>query len=127
MAWMDFFRQRVADSTRAPSPGMPPHQRPWQIRGLPLPSDYRDLAPNVACFATNRITAEGRPVGYMISDIDGWRFFAGDEDQSSLDDPDTTQTVSLNTIANHDPAVVPFLDEPVGSAWVRQGSTFVRE
>jgi len=54
----------------------------------------------------------------------GWQFFAGDETQDYVDDPDNTHLFSLNTIANHDPAVVPHLDAAFDTAWMRDGNGF---
>ena len=107
--------------------------RPEYTRGLPHPETYADLAPNVACFATTRISRDGSPVGYMVHGLaDGdeparWQFFAGDETQAFVDDPENIRIFSLNTIANHDPSVIPYLTAPVGSVWVRDGQRFVRE
>jgi hypothetical protein len=56
-----------------------------------------------------------------------WQFFAGDETEAFVDDPENIRVFSLNTIANHDPSVVPYLTAPVGSVWVRDGQRFVRE
>ncbi|GAA4755166.1 hypothetical protein GCM10025783_30410 [Amnibacterium soli] len=110
--------------------------RPWYVLGLPDPATMRPLAPDVACFVTNRISAEGAAVGYMVrmpvepgdrKGNSGWQFMAGDEDQAYIDDPDNSHIFSVNTIANHDPAVIPFLDRARGTAWGRKGNTFVEE
>ena len=86
------------------------------------------------CFATNEITVKGRKVGYMYreepdetSDFpdSGWRFFAGDETEEYTDNPDNINIFSLNTICNYDAAIIPYLDAPYGSSFVRQGAEFV--
>ena len=89
-----------------------------------------EIAPGYGgCFATDRITVEGHKVGYMYrerpdNEIDGgWRFMAGDEPQEYMDDPDNLAIYDVNTIANYDPDIVPFLDAPCGSAFARQGGT----
>jgi hypothetical protein len=96
----------------------------------------RPLAPLLACFVTSRVSAEGRSVGFMVRlpvgpregpELSGWQFLAGDEDQEYVDDPNNVHVTSLNTIANHDPAVIPFLDRPRGTAWARTGHTFIEE
>ncbi len=77
------------------------------------------------CFATDMITVEGRKVGFMYreepdNDIDsGWRFMAGGESQQYMDNPDNLGIYDVNTIANYDPDIIPFLDAPVGSAFER--------
>ncbi len=83
------------------------------------------LADNSACYATDRITVDGQPVGFMYRDADGWNFFAGDESQSYVDNPANLGMFSLNTIANYDRAIVAYLHAPPGSAYLRRGSEFV--
>ncbi len=79
------------------------------------------------CFATDMITVEGRKVGYMyrekpdFAEDSGWRFFAGKESEAYLADPEPTAIYDVNTIANYDAAIIPFLDAPIGSAFERQG------
>ena len=88
------------------------------------------------CFATNRITVDGKKIGYMYReepDLDsyfpdsGWRFFAGDEDEEYTDNPDNINIFSLNTICNYDSAIIPYLDAPYGSCFVRSGNKFTEE
>jgi hypothetical protein len=50
----------------------------------------------------------------------GWRFIVGDEDDSFLADPSNHSVYDLNTIANFDPDIVGYLDEPVGSQFARE-------
>jgi hypothetical protein len=82
-----------------------------------------------ACYASDRITVEGRKVGFMYreepdTEIDsGWRFTAGDESQEYMDDPDNVNVYDVNTIANYDPAIVPHLMSPTGSAFERDERT----
>ncbi len=86
-----------------------------------------------ACFATDHITVEGKPVGYMYREHadrpedSGWRFFSGEEPQEYVDDPENTSIYDVNTIANYDPAIIPYLDSPPGSAFGRNCETFVPE
>lgn len=78
-----------------------------------------------ACFATDRITVDGERVGYALRappgapPDSGWQFFAGDEDDAYLEDTDHLAIYDCNTIANYDPEIIPLLDAPVGSAFVR--------
>ena len=49
------------------------------------------------------------------NDLDsGWQFFSGTEDQDYLDNTDNSAIYSVNTIANYDPAIIPYLDLPYG-------------
>lgn len=81
------------------------------------------------CFATDMITVTGRKVGYMYRerpsfDADsGWRFMAGLESQEYMDNPDNVTIYDVNTIANYDPEIIPFLDAPCGSAFARNPDT----
>jgi hypothetical protein len=53
----------------------------------------------------------------------GWRFFAGDESQEYADTPDNFAIYEVNTICNYDPAIIPLLDAPFGSAFGRVPGT----
>lgn len=55
-------------------------------------------------------------------DVDsGWRFMSGFEDEAYLNNPDNHGIYDVNTIANYDPDIIPFLDAPTGSAFEREG------
>ena len=78
------------------------------------------------CIATDRITVDGSPVGFMYreepnSDVpdSGWRFTAGDEDDEYMDDPEKSGIFTLNTICNYDPDILPYLNAPYGTAYFR--------
>jgi hypothetical protein len=90
-------------------------------------SDIRALATGFgACLATDRITVEGFPVRFMYRqkqdrDYDsGWRFFSGiHEEDAYVNNPDNVHVFDVNTIANYDPSIVPFLNSPIGSVFER--------
>ena len=71
------------------------------------------------------ITVEGRKVAFMYReapdhDVDsGWRFLTGHESDEYMNDPDHHAVYDVNTIANYDPDIIPFLDSPIGSAFER--------
>jgi len=79
------------------------------------------IEPMGGCFATDHITVQGLSVGYMYReapDFDsdsGWRFFSGTETDDYVNDPDNTTIYEVNTIANYDPTIIPYLDSPVGT------------
>ena len=86
----------------------------------------RPYAPNRGgCLATDAITVDGRKVGFCyrstpLNDLDsGWRFFAGDETDEYIADLSHSAVYDINTIANYDPEIIPFLDAPVGAAFER--------
>lgn len=89
---------------------------------------------NAGCLASNRITIDGKKVGYMYReepDItwpdSGWRFFAGDETEAYTDNPDHFKMYDLNTICNYDPDIILFLKSAYDVAYVREGKWFVKE
>ncbi len=92
----------------------------------------RPLIPNRGgCIASDRITVEGRLVGYMyrgkpVNKLDnGWRFLAGDESPEYMADTSRHTVYDVNTIANYDTAIIPAvgLADRVG---VRSGLGHVR-
>lgn len=81
-----------------------------------------ELVPQMGgCFATDKITVDGMKVGYMYREepIDtfdsGWRFFSGTESQEYVDESNNTMIYKVNTIANYDRAIIPYLNLPVGT------------
>jgi hypothetical protein len=90
----------------------------------------KQLIPNMGgCFATDHIPVLGKKVGYMYREVpdkefdSGWRFFSGEESQAYVDDSKNTEIYSVNTIANYDPAIIPYLQAPAGSAFGRVSGT----
>lgn len=89
-------------------------------------AQIKPLAPKRGgCIATDRITVDGKKVGYMVRDKpvnandSGWQFFSGDESQAYLDDTSNSTVFDVNTLANFDPAILPYLDAPFGTAFER--------
>jgi hypothetical protein len=76
-----------------------------------------------SCIATDHITVEGYPVRFMYREApdneydSGWRFFSGFEDEASMDDPNFHGVYDVNTIANYDPSLIPFLSAAPGAAF----------
>ena len=97
--------------------------------------DMKQLVPDMGgALATDSITVLGNKVRYMYRDeawtkegsVDsGWRFFAGDETPEYMDDDSNIDMYAVNTIANYDPDVIPFLDTPAPCAFVKEGNTYV--
>lgn len=81
------------------------------------------------CIATDMITVAGKPVGYMVREEtsrphdSGWCFMAGDESQEYMDDSTNHAIYDVNTIANYCPDIIPLLDAPPASAFVRDPET----
>ncbi|MCU0424130.1 MAG: DUF2185 domain-containing protein [Candidatus Kapabacteria bacterium] len=82
-----------------------------------------------ACFATDKITVEGRNVGFMYREEpdyendSGWRFLAGDETGEYMNEADNVGVYDVNTIANYDEEIIPFLDADEGTAFARDKET----
>jgi hypothetical protein len=87
-----------------------------------------------SCIASDHITVEGRPVGFMYREepsdsVDsGWRFLSGAETEEYTDDPDHFAVYDVNTIANYDRTITPHMSAPYGSAFGKSdGGGFVPE
>jgi hypothetical protein len=81
------------------------------------------------CIATDKILVDGEPVDYMAreeqedDDDSGWQFFSGTEDQDYVDNANNFGVYDVNTIANYDPAIIPYLDSPLGTKLERVRGT----
>ena len=112
---------------------MAPRPRSPSTGGIALKKNYglwaseiRDLATgHGACFASDKITVASERVGYMYREApdypedSGWRFMSGTESDAYMDNASNHGIYDVNTIANYDPEIIPFLDAPVGSAYIR--------
>ena len=83
-----------------------------------------------ACIASDKITVEGKKVGYMyreepdFKDDSGWRFLSGDEDDEYTDNPNNFEIYDVNTISNYDQDIISYLDKPIGTQLERDGKIF---
>ncbi len=79
------------------------------------------IEPMGGCMATDKITVGGEVVDYMVreepnSNIDsGWQFFSDTEDQDYIDNLENVAIYDVNTIANYDQAIIPYLNLPAGT------------
>ena len=94
------------------------------------PEEIKQLiTPMGGCLATDKITVDGLAVNYMYreeahNELDsGWRSFSGTEDQAYVDNPDNTSVYDVNTIANYDQAIIPYLQLPLGAELERVQGT----
>lgn len=84
------------------------------------------------CLASDRITMDGRKVGYAYRENpdknfpndSGWRFLAGDENEEYLNNPDNFSAFEINTICNYDPDILDILDGKNGEAYIRDDGVF---
>ena len=94
----------------------------------------KDLADKkLACFVTDRVSMDGAKIQYAERQLpnpnfpdSGWKFMAGDESPKYLADGNNIGLFTLNLMANYDEAILPILDAPIGSIYVRNDDgTFV--
>jgi hypothetical protein len=86
---------------------------------------FKQLVPpdRSGCFITDRVTVDGCEIGYMYREKadrpedSGWRFFAGDEAQEYIYDSSHTGVYAVNTAANYDPDIIPYLTTPAPRAF----------
>jgi len=80
------------------------------------------------CIASDKITVEGYPVGFMyrqepLNEIDsGWCFLSGFEHEDYMSDSSNHDIYDVNTIANYDPSIIPLLDSDINRAFERTES-----
>jgi hypothetical protein len=96
------------------------------------PEDIKDLIKMQGyCYVSDKITVEGMKVGFMYrekpydKDDTGWRFLSGTETEEYLDDTNNVMIFAVNTVANYDPAIIPYLKSKIGTEWERKGNDFV--
>lgn len=88
------------------------------------PEEIRELITGMGyCYASNQITIEGKKVGYMYRESpesptdSGWRFFSGTESQEEIDNPYNVRIYDVNTIANYDESIIPYLNAASDTAF----------
>lgn len=103
-----------------------PSKKPFRL----TPEQIKPIATGYGgCIATDMITCGGHRVAFMYRErtereLDsGWRFMSGYESDEYMDDPDNHAVYDVNTIANYDPDIIPFLDAPVDSTFERENGT----
>jgi hypothetical protein len=79
------------------------------------------IKPIGSCMASDKITVDGEPVGFMYretSDLDhdsGWRFLSGTETQQYADNLKNWAFYDVNTIVNYDVSIINYLSLPIGT------------
>ena len=94
------------------------------------PEDIKELIPQKSyCYASEMITVDGMPVGYMYrekpedDDDSGWRFYSGAETEEYVEDVYHFMMFDLNYIANCDATIIPYLNSKVGTELERVEGT----
>lgn len=86
------------------------------------------IEPMGGCIASDKITVEGMKIGYMYREEpafesdSGWRFFSGTESQEYIDIPEHSMIYEVNTIANYDPEIIPYLQLQIGTELERDSN-----
>lgn len=126
--WMDLVRALLANDAAWDSglwyePERKKDYRLWPSEMKPYLPDWD--GPN-GCFVTDRVSVDGCRVGWCYREQpepgfpdSGWRFFSGDESEDYIADIAHTEITDLNSVCNFDPDVIPLLDAPCNSAFVR--------
>lgn len=101
--------------------------KPLQPMSKPLKLSNEQIQPLAEgrglCIASDMITVEGLPVGFMYRGTpdhaadSGWRFLSGFESDEDMSDASKHGVYDVNTIANYDPSIIPLLDSPEGIAY----------
>jgi hypothetical protein len=79
--------------------------------------------------ASDYVAKERRRVCWMFrqkphhEQDSGWRVFSGDEDQAYTDTAEHFAWYNASTIVEIDPAIAPYLNSPVGSAFERDSKS----
>lgn len=83
------------------------------------------IEPMGSCLASDKITVDGLAIGYMYREKpeeendSGWRFLSGTETQDYIDDPNNSMVFEVNTVANYDKAIIPYLKSRAGTEMER--------
>jgi hypothetical protein len=92
--------------------------------------DIKDLIPHMGfSIASNAIIIEGEKIGFMYrekpdsNEDSGWRFLSGNESQEYVDNEDNSKIMDVNTMANYDPSIIPYLKSPFGTELERVEGT----
>jgi hypothetical protein len=114
------------------STAIPPHMN--KRFGIPGDQIQQLVRPMGGCFITDRVTVDGKKIGYMYReepdrpDDSGWRFFSGDEAEDYLDDISHTGVYAVNTATNYDRDIILYLETPPPCAFekVSRGHAYER-
>ena len=95
--------------------------------------EKRLVEPMGYCLATDRIMVDGAKIAYMYRETpdeesdSGWRFFAGDEEDEYLENPNNIGLYDINTIAHYDQSIIPFLTSDYNTSFYRNEENIFEE
>jgi len=89
-------------------------------------NEIEDLIKSIGyCYVSDKITVDGMKIGFMYrekpydNDDSGWRFLSGTETEEFIDDINNLMIFDVNTVANYDKAIIPYIKNRVGSEFER--------
>lgn len=93
-------------------------------------NEIKDVIPPMGfCLVSNLILSEGMLVGFMYREKtftpedSGWRFLSGTESEDYIENPNNSKIIEVNTLANFDPAIIPYLKHKAEIAFERVEDT----
>jgi len=93
-------------------------------------NEIQDIIKSIGyCYVSDKITVDGMNVGFMYrekpydNDDSGWRFLSGTETEEYIDDNNNLMIFDVNTVANYDKAIIPYIKNKVGSELERIENT----
>ena len=98
-------------------------------------ADIKPLATGLGgAIASDRITVDGYPVNFMYKarpnnpQDSGWCFFSGiNEDDAYMNESANFTVFDVNSIANYDNSIIPYLQATVGSVFERNATGVFEE
>lgn len=94
------------------------------------PEQIKELTPSTGySYVSDKITVDGMKVGFMYRekpfdrDDSGWRFLSGTETEEYVDDTINSMIFDVNTVANYDQAIIPYLKSKIGTELERVEGT----
>jgi len=90
------------------------------------PEEIESLIPEMGySIVSNKIAVNGMKVGFLYREEagepedSGWRFLSGTEEKDYVENPNNSKVFGVNTVANYDPAIIPYLNLPPGTEMER--------
>ena len=94
-------------------------------------TDIKRLIPDIGyCFVSDHIVVDGYAVAYMKKEFpedhqdSGWRFFSAQDTTEYLNDTNNISLISVNTVANYDRSIIPYLQHIAPSYLEKRGKQF---
>lgn len=86
------------------------------------PEDIEDLTVEKGySVVSNKVAIDGLKIGYMYREEagepedSGWRFLSGTENEAYINNPENSKIFGVNTVANFDRNILPYLSLPPGT------------